>query len=176
MNKRKISIPVIDLFAGPGGLSEGFSVLSSFKASEVDFQVRLSIEKDPVARKTLRLRSFVRKFPEDELPEAYYDYIRCTDKKDKKKLLEVLQSFPEWQRADDEAWEAELGKVSPEILHRRIHKALNEASHWVLLGGPPCQVYSNVGRARHLGPGHEIRSIKDEKERKAKLEKKQKKF
>lgn len=176
MNQQKISIPVIDLFAGPGGLSEGFSRHSSFRASEVDFQIRLSIEMDPVARKTLRLRSFVRQFPEGELPEAYYDYVGCTNPKEKKKFLEVLENFPEWQHADHEAWEAELGQVNPEILHKRIQKALDGESRWVLLGGPPCQVYSGIGRSRHLGPGHEIRGIEDEKEREERQREKQKKF
>jgi len=46
--------PVIDLFAGPGGLSEGFA------ASE-QFRVALSIEKDPVAHQTLELRAFFRR-------------------------------------------------------------------------------------------------------------------
>ena len=96
MKQRKMSIPVIDLFAGPGGLSEGFSKFSSFKGSEVDFRIRLSIEMNPVARKTLRLRSFVRRFPEDRLPEVYYDYIRCTDTMEKEKLHKVLESFPEF--------------------------------------------------------------------------------
>lgn len=77
-NSSKI-IPVIDLFAGPGGLSEGFSRYSDFVGSDMAFSVKLSVEKDPVARKTLRLRSFVRQFPEGRLPDAYYGYIRCTD-------------------------------------------------------------------------------------------------
>ena len=94
MDDPSTEIPVIDLFAGPGGLSEGFSKYSAFTGSDVDFRVKLSIEKDPVARKTLRLRSFVRQFPEDGLPEAYYAYVRCTDTKEKEKLIEVLESFP----------------------------------------------------------------------------------
>ena len=50
-------IPIIDLFAGPGGLGEGFSSVLDEKGNRT-FQIKLSIEKDPYAHQTLRLRSF----------------------------------------------------------------------------------------------------------------------
>ena len=50
-------IPVIDIFAGPGGLGEGFSALTIDEESL--FDVRLSIEKEEVACRTLFLRKFV---------------------------------------------------------------------------------------------------------------------
>ena len=64
----KIPIPVIDLFAGPGGLGEGFSSLRDANGRPV-FQVRLSVEKDHFAHRTLELRSFFRKFPDGKVPE-----------------------------------------------------------------------------------------------------------
>jgi len=70
-----MSIPVIDLFAGPGGLGEGFSSLRDTNGSPV-FRICLSVEKDYNAHKTLELRSFFRKFPDGEVPEDYYSYIR----------------------------------------------------------------------------------------------------
>ena len=69
-------IPVIDIFAGPGGLSEGFSQLSNFSDSKIVFKVKLSIEKDLIASKTLKLRSFFRSFSREDVPECYYDFIR----------------------------------------------------------------------------------------------------
>jgi len=165
MNQQKISIPVIDLFAGPGGLSEGFSRYSRFTRDEVDFRVKLSIEKDEVACRTLRLRSFVRQFQNRTLPKAYYSYIRCTDAEEKDKILKVLEKLPEWKLAEQEVWEAELGKVDFDTLHERVRDAVNGAEQWVLLGGPPCQVYSRVGRSRLLGPGRELRELKNKQER-----------
>jgi len=44
-------IPVIDLFAGPGGLGEGFSALG-WPEGVPRFDIRLSIEKEPTAHQT----------------------------------------------------------------------------------------------------------------------------
>ncbi len=66
------SVPLIDLFAGPGGLSEGFSA----HMGATSFRIALSIEKDAAAHRTLELRSFFRQFPYGEAPELYYRYIR----------------------------------------------------------------------------------------------------
>ena len=169
-------IPVIDLFAGPGGLSEGFSRHSRFMGNDVGFQVKLSIEKDLPAWKTLRLRSFTRQFPDGRLPDAYYDYLRSTSREEKLKRLDALKRLPEWEIAEHEAWHAELGAVDQEELNKRIDDALAGARHWVLLGGPPCQAYSQVGRSRGLGAGEFIRDIDDEEERDRELKKKKKTF
>ena len=52
-------IPVIDLFAGPGGLGEGFSSITD-ESGERAFKTIMSVEKDEQAHKTLRLRAYVR--------------------------------------------------------------------------------------------------------------------
>ncbi len=59
------AIPVVDLFAGPGGLSEGFS--RSGDGSQ--FGICRSVEKDPYAFETLRLRSFLCQFKRSEIPD-----------------------------------------------------------------------------------------------------------
>ena len=53
------SIPIIDIFAGPGGLGEGFSALRD-ERGESAFRIALSIEKDSVACRTLATRAFRR--------------------------------------------------------------------------------------------------------------------
>jgi DNA (cytosine-5)-methyltransferase 1 len=137
-------IPVIDLFAGPGGLGEGFSALRVGKNNT--FKIVLSIEKDKWARETLRLRSFFRQFIKGA-PENYYEYLRGG-----LSLEELFLRHPaEAAAAESEAWLAELG--SPEkfplsLIDERIKKALGGKSNWVLIGGPPCQAYSLVGRSR----------------------------
>ena len=67
------TFPVVDLFAGPGGLGEGFSSLRD-KRGNRPFHITLSIEKEASAFKTLRLRSFLRQF-NDGFPARYYGFI-----------------------------------------------------------------------------------------------------
>jgi DNA (cytosine-5)-methyltransferase 1 len=140
-------IPIIDIFAGPGGLSEGFARLSEFAGGPVSFQTRLAIEKDPIAAATLTLRTFFRQFPAGKAPNEYYRVLR------RELPISALESRAEWKVAQKKVWNAELGSVSERELHDRIQDCLKEAKDWVLLGGPPCQAYSLVGRARMTGIG-----------------------
>jgi DNA (cytosine-5)-methyltransferase 1 len=146
------AIPFIDIFAGPGGLSEGFSRLAAFAGGETHFESRLAIEKDPVAARTLELRSFYRAFPEGEVPDDYYQVIRG------RKSPEALALFRQWQEVLAHVWNAELGAVPERELHRRLTERLNGVRNWVLLGGPPCQAYSLMGRARMTGVGAAART------------------
>lgn len=138
------AIPVIDLFAGPGGLSEGFSA----HRGTCRFRVALSVEKDAAAHRTLELRSFFRQFASGQAPEFYYRYIRGEDVT----RNELFGAFPDAARAARTvAWHTTLGEAPmPEVVGR-VEGALGGAGHWVLLGGPPCQAYSIAGRARMKG-------------------------
>jgi DNA (cytosine-5)-methyltransferase 1 len=141
-------IPVIDLFAGPGGLGEGFSSLLT-RAGERVFKIRLSIEKDEHAHRTLELRAFFRQFPHGKAPGDYYDYLRGKTSRDA-----LFTRFPsEAEAARKEAWWAELGakEFSDDTVDERIQQALGGRKTWVLIGGPPCQAYSLVGRSRVIG-------------------------
>lgn len=139
-------IPVLDLFAGPGGLGEGFSSFRDDGGQQV-FRIALSIEKEQFAYQTLKLRSFYRQFSKPYAPEEYYEYLRG-----KVGLEELYRWFPhEAEKADLEAWNAELGnyrKFRTTEIDERITNALNGTAQWVLIGGPPCQAYSVVGRSR----------------------------
>ena len=85
--RSKEPIPVIDLFAGPGELGEGFSSFSGVRRRR--FRISLSVEKDPNAHATLTLRAFFRQFPRGKAPEGYYDYIRGYLSRD-----ELFSAFP----------------------------------------------------------------------------------
>lgn len=139
-------IPVIDLFAGPGGLSEGFASLTRRNGNPA-FRVALSIEKDPAAHSTLELRAFFRQFEQGYASDEYYQHLR--------RLLTREELFAscarEAESARNEAWNAELGAIEERELDRRIRTALSGADSWLVVGGPPCQAYSIVGRARRGG-------------------------
>lgn len=66
---------VIDVFAGPGGLGEGFAAFGP-GAGKPSFKLALSIEKDPTAHSTLLLRSFYRQFDPEKIPPEYWSYAK----------------------------------------------------------------------------------------------------
>ena len=135
-------MPIVDVFAGPGGLSEGFSALAGNP-----FRVVISIEMEGSAHRTLLLRSFVRQFGVNDLPTKYYCYARGDIP-----LSELTGAYPdEWEQAEREAWLAELGAEDHLQIRSRVDEALgkdNNMGDAVLVGGPPCQAYSLVGRSR----------------------------
>ena len=102
------AIPVIDLFAGPGGLCEGFSSLVDAHGHR-RFDVRVSIEKDPVAHRTLHLRAIFRQFPPLRVPDAYYDYVRGAISR--QEFLTHPDIRDAATEADKEARCAELGRT-----------------------------------------------------------------
>jgi DNA (cytosine-5)-methyltransferase 1 len=141
-----IHIPVIDLFAGPGGLGEGFSAFND-PSQQRAFRIALSIEKEPRAHETLRLRAFFRQFDRRPVPEDYYRVLR-----QEMSQQELFDRHPtQAEAAEREAWNAELGRTPTREVRRRIDTALGKRAPWVLLGGPPCQVYSLIGRSRQKG-------------------------
>src|SRR2546423_5184390 len=143
-------IPVIDLFAGPGGLGEGFSSITREDGSRA-FKIKLSIEKDEHAHRTLELRAFFREFPIGEAPDDFYEYLAGNITRG-----DLFQRHRQVAHcAAGEAWLAELGSRSTSDLDvdERIRAALGTRKNWVLIGGPPCQAYSLVGRSRLIGAG-----------------------
>lgn len=143
-------IPIIDLFAGPGGLGEGFSSVRNNDGEPV-FIIKLSIEKDKFAHSTLLLRAFFRQFPFGEAPSSYYEYLRGEIRLD-----DLFRKYPaEAADAKNEAWLEELGPKNNDSIDCRIRQALANSKEWVLIGGPPCQAYSLVGRSRMRGENEE---------------------
>lgn len=152
MNPNNKKIPIIDLFAGPGGLGEGFMSLMDENNQSI-FDIKLSIEKDKDAHNTLTWRSFYRQFKKQgkEVPDIYYRVLQEPDLKKREELIsEALGHYPEGKVAQKEARLIELGaKEWPaEEVDSLIREQLGDTQNWVLIGGPPCQAYSNVGRSR----------------------------
>ena len=144
MPQRK-SIPVVDLFAGAGGLGEGFSSIRDGFGNRV-FNVRVSIEKDQKAVETLELRTLFRTFPPGEAPECYYNYLRGNISKSD--LISQVSIREAWKEAQRAVHQATLGETPCELIDQWIMSAIGNEDIWVLIGSPPCQAYSMVGRAR----------------------------
>jgi len=142
----KSKFKTIDLFAGPGGLAEGFSTLRHDDGSRI-FPIAISVEKEPSAFATLRLRAFFRQFGEP--PRGYYEYIAGRITRD-----DLIALHPaEWREAVHETEMLELGTPEAKaIIDKRLNQLSDDSNtEFVVIGGPPCQAYSLVGRARNRG-------------------------
>jgi len=139
---------VVDLFAGPGGLGEGFA--SPDLDGLTPYHIGISVEKEPSAHQTLTLRAFLREYRalHGMLPRAFIDFHAG------------LAPEPDWETIDNEAWlrakqEAqclELGtRPAAEAIRKTIAMLRRCFDDTILIGGPPCQAYSLVGRARAKG-------------------------
>lgn len=136
--------PIIDLFAGPGGLGEGFSSLDGGQA----FKIIVSAEMEASAHETLSLRSYFRRIKQSS-HEAQKYYLFCNGKS-AEPFDAVTKSA--WEEAHDEARQLELGNSSHnDELDTILDSRLKSQDTCVLIGGPPCQAYSLVGRSRNLG-------------------------
>lgn len=147
----KKNIKIIDLFAGPGGLGEGFSAFQA-DDGEYPFRVVASVEKEQSAHKTLTLRAFYRQFRGRRVPDEYYEYLQSGNT-DAERFFS--SRFPdEWRAAKEETLGGPKALGSSD--HGQIFDSIAQAiaghdGPRVVIGGPPCQAYSLVGRARNRG-------------------------
>lgn len=135
---------IVDLFAGPGGLGEGFA---SYKG-DASFEIAVSAEMEESAHKTLTLRSFFRHIRGDQKAlAAYYDFCHSADAPHPGTKVASA-----WKDAQAEANKLTLGvPADNDRLDELIGKAGLREEETVLIGGPPCQAYSLVGRSRNRG-------------------------
>lgn len=143
--KKIISYPIVDIFAGPGGLGEGFSALHDKDGAS--FHSIVSIEHNDFAHKTLLLRHFFRSFERGKVPKEYYEYINGEIPK-----TELIAKYPKnWREAEASALCISLGPQNHNLVKGIIDERLKQTKKWALVGGPPCQAYSLVGRSRMSG-------------------------
>ncbi|MGS4991017.1 DNA cytosine methyltransferase [Roseibium sp. RP-7] len=137
--------PIVDIFAGPGGLGEGFASFDE-DAVQPRFKSVASIESNEFAHRTLHLRHFLRTFREG-FPDEYYSYL-----KGRIEIEELYSKYPENRaHADNTALRISLGPENHDVVRSLIGTKLRGLDKWALVGGPPCQAYSLVGRSRMMG-------------------------
>ncbi|EIL96749.1 Modification methylase (Cytosine-specific methyltransferase) [Rhodanobacter sp. 115] len=149
-----LQVNVIDIFAGPGGLGEGFTNFSP-DAQHHPFRIRVSAEMESSAHRTLTLRSFYRKAIalDGRAPKEYYQFLEKTSRGDIQSAGDFFSRTAYaslWHEATLEARQLVLGTADGDSeLAQMVSRIHNSGDALVLIGGPPCQAYSLVGRARN---------------------------
>ena len=133
---KKKEYTFIDLFAGAGGLSEGFM--------QMGFQPITHVEMNPYAAKTLETRTAYYYLRSCNKLDVYYDYLKGNITRN-----EMLEFIPEeylksvlCETMSDRTLPSLFEQIDKMMDARKIEKVD------VIVGGPPCQAYSLIGRAQ----------------------------
>jgi len=121
----------IDLFAGAGGLSEGFI--------RQGFTPIAHVEHDKASCFTLKTRAAFHHLLNENKIGLYYSYI-----KGKISRRQLYSYVP--QSLLNSIINAEIGQENNRIFNT-IDSFLNGRSIALIIGGPPCQAYSRTGRS-----------------------------
>lgn len=131
-----MNINYIDLFAGAGGLSEGFK--------NQQLNPIAHVELDVAACNTLKTRTAYHYLKENNLDFIYEDYLKGAINRNELYgylPIEIL----------DSVINLGIGEQNNSKIFTKIDKQLNLLPNKtvdLIVGGPPCQAYSLVGRAR----------------------------
>jgi DNA (cytosine-5)-methyltransferase 1 len=129
MNK----LTYIDLFAGAGGLSEGFV--------RQGFTPIAHVEMNKEASDTLRTRVAYHHFQKKENLQDYHSYLQQDISRDE--LWDLIP--PELLKS---VINDEINDNSINSIFSKIDIQLDSKKVDMIIGGPPCQAYSLVGRSR----------------------------
>jgi DNA (cytosine-5)-methyltransferase 1 len=129
----------IDLFAGCGGISEGFT--------NAGFDVIAEVEMNKFACETLSTRHFFHELQKNKRLDLYKQYIQGLKTRE-----DLFREFPDLQDIiSHRVIQATLSDETIQTTIKRIEaskKYHNASKIHVFLGGPPCQPYSIINRAR----------------------------
>lgn len=132
MGKNK-TFTIIDLFAGAGGLSEGFV--------QAGFIPIAHVEMDKDACNTLRTRCCYHYLYSKGQLDIYYQYLKGEITREA-----LYASVP--NDVVDTVINVEISDKTIESTFDRIKKLASGRSIDMIIGGPPCQAYSLLGRHR----------------------------
>jgi len=129
---------VLDLFSGAGGLTEGFA--------RNKFRFITHIEMDSLALNTLETRLMFHNLCKTQNEGLYNDYFNNSITRQQFIDLYAETDLPEIKSSHNEisdSSEKHLIKSIWNLLEVQDSKKVN-----VIIGGPPCQAYSVIGRSR----------------------------
>lgn len=126
-------INYIDLFAGAGGLSEGFI--------RAGFTPIAHVEMNKDACDTLRTRTAYHWLKDNNRENEYHDYLKETITRD-----ELWAKVP--KHLINSVINTEISEDTLPINFNKINAELGKKKVDVVIGGPPCQAYSVAGRVR----------------------------
>ena len=124
----------IDLFAGAGGLSEGFI--------REGFEPIAHVEMKKEACNTLKTRTSYHYLKEHKNLNIYREYLLS----ETKNPLDLWSHIP--NHLIDSIINKEISDETIDEIFSAIDKELDGRTVDIIVGGPPCQAYSIVGRAR----------------------------
>lgn len=124
----------IDLFAGAGGLSEGFI--------RAGFNPIAHVEMNKDACDTLKTRAAYHWLIENRKKEIYTDYLKSENKTKEEFWNEVPENII------NSVINTEISKETLPDIFKKIDSELGKKKIDLIVGGPPCQAYSVAGRAR----------------------------
>lgn len=122
---------IIDLFSGAGGLTEGFR--------NNNFEIIKHIEKDTAASNSLILRDIFYYLKKTNKLDLYNSYLAK-----KMSFEKLLKHVP--QTLLDKTINKEIGEETIDSIFKEIGNYSNISG---IIGGPPCQAYSTIGRAQN---------------------------
>lgn len=132
MRLKNKKIRFIDLFAGAGGLSEGF-VRQGFEAVA-------HVEMDKAACNTLRTRTAYHYLKATGRFDKYIDYLKGNITRS-----ELYSFLPDNLRRS--VINSAIGNENNQMIFERIDEVNAGKKIDLIIGGPPCQAYSLIGRA-----------------------------
>ena len=126
-------IRFLDIFAGAGGLSEGFIRAGFFPVKH--------IEMDEAACNTLRTRAAYHYLIKEGKQKIYRKYLLGEISR-----TELYDSVP--AEVIDSVIQEEISKTTLSSLFNQIDSSIGNNKINLIIGGPPCQAYSIAGRSR----------------------------
>jgi DNA (cytosine-5)-methyltransferase 1 len=127
------SFNYIDLFAGAGGLSEGFI--------RAGYNPIAHVEMDEAACFTLKTRAAYHYLKANDKFEIYVKYLKGEINR-----AELYTEIPGSELSS--IINLPIGDDNNSEIFEKIDSKLEEKKVDLIIGGPPCQAYSLVGRAR----------------------------